>query len=253
MSGHSKWAQIKHKKAKVDAQRGRIFTKLIREITVAAKLGGGDPEHNPRLRLAIDKAKENNMPWENIERAIKRGTGELEGVEYVETVFEGFGPEGVAFLVKVLTDNKNRTTGEIRHIFSKFGGHLGAPGSVAWQFEEKGVIYIDKDKATEEQVLEIALEAGAEDVKDEGDSYCVYCAPKDFENVKKAFQERKIEISEADITMIPTSPVRIEDEKVAEKILKLMDALEENDDVQKVFANFDIPESILQAVASKSD
>ncbi|MGB9824514.1 MAG: YebC/PmpR family DNA-binding transcriptional regulator [Candidatus Hydrothermia bacterium] len=252
MSGHSKWAQIKHKKAKVDAQRGRLFTKLIREITVAARMGGGDPELNPRLRLAIDKAKENNMPWDNIEKAIKRGTGELEGVEYVETIFEGFGPEGVAFLIKVLTDNKNRTTGEIRHIFTKHGGHLGAPGSVAWQFEEKGVIYIDKDKANEDMVLEVALDAGAEDVKDEGDSFCVYCSPKDFEAVKKAFQERGIEISEADITMLPQNPVRIEDEKVAEKILKLMDSLEENDDVQKVFANFDIPDTVLQAIASRS-
>jgi len=252
MSGHSKWAQIKHKKAKVDAQRGKIFTKVIREITVAAKLGGGDPEHNPRLRLAIEKAKDINMPWENIERAIKRGTGELEGVEYVETVFEGFGPEGVAFLVKVLTDNKNRTSGEIRHIFTKHGGHLGAPGSVAWQFEEKGIIYIDKDKVSEDAVLEIALDAGAEDVKDEGDTFAVYCNPKDFERVKNAFKEKGIEISEADITMIPQSTVKIEDEKTAEKILRLMDALEENDDVQKVFANFDIPENVLQTIAAKS-
>ncbi len=252
MSGHSKWAQIKHKKAKVDAQRGKLFTKVIREITVSAKLGGGDPEHNPRLRLAIDKAKEINMPWENIERAIKRGTGELEGVEYVETVFEGFGPDGVAFLVKVLTDNKNRTTGEVRHIFTKFGGHLGAPGSVSWQFEEKGIIYVDKEKASEDKILEVALDAGAEDVKEDEDSFVIYCAPRDFENVKKAFVDNGIEISEADITMLPQSTVRIEDERSAEKILKLMDALEENDDVQKVFANFDIPGEILQAVASKS-
>lgn len=252
MSGHSKWAQIKHKKAKVDAQRGRLFTKVIREITVAARFGGGDPEHNPRLRLAVDKAKEINMPWDNIERAIKRGTGELEGVEYVETIFEGFGPEGVAFLVKVLTDNKNRTTGEVRHIFTKHGGHLGAPGSVAWQFEEKGIIYVDKDKANEDQVLEVALDGGAEDVKDEGDSFAVYCQPKDFEQLKKAFQEKGIEISEADITMVPQSSVRIEDERTAEKILKLVDALEENDDVQKVFANFDIPDGVLQSIASRS-
>jgi len=246
MAGHSKWAQIKHKKAKVDAKRGRIFTKLIREITVAARMGGGDPEHNPKLRLAIEKAKEHNMPWENIERAIKRGTGELEGVEYQEAVFEGYGPGGVAILVKALTDNKNRTTGEIRHIFSKYGGNLGSPGSVAWQFEEKGIIYIEKDKANEDAVFEIAVEAGAEDVKTEGDTYEVYTSPKDFENVKKAFVDTNIEIQNADITMVPQSTVRV-DGKDAERLLKLLDALEDNDDVQKVYANFDIPEEVLQS------
>ncbi|MCD6131330.1 MAG: YebC/PmpR family DNA-binding transcriptional regulator [Candidatus Hydrothermae bacterium] len=246
MAGHSKWAQIKHKKAKVDAKRGRIFTKLIREITVAARMGGGDPEHNPKLRLAIEKAKEHNMPWENIERAIKRGTGELEGVEYQEAIFEGYGPGGVAILVKALTDNKNRTTGEIRHIFSKHGGNLGSPGSVAWQFEEKGIIYIEKDKANEDTVFEIAVEAGAEDVKTEGDTYEVYTSPKDFENVKKAFVDANIEIQNADITMVPQSTVRV-DGKDAEKLLKLLDALEDNDDVQKVYANFDIPEEVLQS------
>jgi len=246
MAGHSKWAQIKHKKAKVDAKRGRIFTKLIREITVAARMGGGDPEHNPKLRLAIEKAKEHNMPWENIERAIKRGTGELEGVEYQEAIFEGYGPGGVAILVKALTDNKNRTTGEIRHIFSKHGGNLGSPGSVAWQFEEKGIIYIEKDKANEDTVFEIAVEAGAEDVKTEGDTCEVYTSPKDFENVKKAFVDANIEIQNADITMVPQSTVRV-DGKDAEKLLKLLDALEDNDDVQKVYANFDIPEEVLQS------
>jgi len=246
MAGHSKWAQIKHKKAKVDAKRGRIFTKLIREITVAARMGGGDPEHNPKLRLAIEKAKEHNMPWENIERAIKRGTGELEGVEYQVAIFEGYGPGGVAILVKALTDNKNRTTGEIRHIFSKHGGNLGSPGSVAWQFEEKGIIYIEKDKANEDTVFEIAVEAGAEDVKTEGDTYEVYTSPKDFENVKKAFVDANIEIQNADITMVPQSTVRV-DGKDAEKLLKLLDALEDNDDVQKVYANFDIPEEVLQS------
>jgi len=246
MAGHSKWAQIKHKKARVDAKRGRVFTKLIREITVAARMGGGDPEHNPKLRLAIEKAKEHNMPWENIERAIKRGTGELEGVEYQEAIFEGYGPGGVAILVKTLTDNKNRTTGEIRHIFSKYGGNLGSPGSVAWQFEEKGIIYIEKDKASEDTVFEIAVEAGAEDVKTEGDTYEVYTSPKDFENVKKAFVDANIEIQNADITMVPQSTVRV-DGKDAEKLLKLLEALEDNDDVQKVYANFDIPEEVLQS------
>ncbi|HOK22996.1 MAG TPA: YebC/PmpR family DNA-binding transcriptional regulator [Candidatus Hydrothermia bacterium] len=252
MSGHSKWAQIKHKKAKVDAQRGKLFTKVIREITIAARMGGGDPDHNPRLRIAIDKAKETNMPWENIERAIKRGTGELEGVDYVETVFEGFGPEGIALLIKVLTDNKNRTAGEIRHILTRYGGHLGAPGSVAWQFEEKGIIYLSKDKVSEDTVLEVALQKGAEDIRDEGDTFALYCTPKDFAELKNAFQERGIEILDADITMIPQSSIRIEDERTAERILRLVDALEENDDVQKVYANFDIPDEVLQAIAARS-
>ncbi len=248
MAGHSKWAQIKHKKAKVDAQRGKIFTKLIREIMVAARMGGGDPDHNPRLRLAIDRAKSYNMPMENIERAIKKGTGELEGVKYENAIFEGYGPGGVAILVVALTDNKNRTTGEIRHLFSKHGGNLGSPGSVAWQFKERGFIVIDKAAADEDTVLEIALEAGAEDVVTGEDSYEVYTDPKEFENVKKAFEERGIPLSQAEITMFPQSTVKL-GEKDAEKVLKLINALEEHDDVQHVYANFDIPDEILQKVA----
>lgn len=248
MAGHSKWAQIKHKKAKVDAQRGKIFTKLIREIMVAARLGGGDPDHNPRLRLAIDRAKSYNMPMENIERAIKKGTGELEGVKYENAIFEGYGPGGVAILVVTLTDNKNRTTGEIRHIFSKHGGNLGSPGSVAWQFKEKGFIVIDKSAADEETVFEIAIEAGAEDVITGDETYEVYTDPKEFEAVKKAFEEKGIKPTQAEITMIPQSTVKL-GEKDAERVLKLMSALEEHDDVQQVYANFDIPEEILQKVA----
>ncbi len=248
MAGHSKWAQIKHKKAKVDARKGKMFNKIIREITVAARLGGGNPEFNPRLRMAIEKAKEINMPQDNIERAIKRGTGELEGVTYEQAIYEGYGPGGVAILVVALTDNKNRTTGEVRHIFSKYGGNLAGAGSVAWQFEEKGVIYIEKDKADEDTIIEIALEAGAEDVKTEGDTYEVITGPKEFEAVRKAFEDAGIEISSASLTMIPQNTVKL-DRKKAEQVLKLIDALEDNDDVQNVYANFDISDEILASLA----
>ncbi len=248
MAGHSKWAQIKHKKAKVDARRGKIFNKIIREITVAARLGGGNPEFNPRLRMAIEKAKEVNMPQENIERAIKRGTGELEGVTYEQAIYEGYGPGGVAILVVALTDNKNRTTGEVRHIFSKYGGNLAGAGSVAWQFEEKGVIYIEKDSADEDAVFEVAIEAGAEDVKTEGDTYEVITGPKEFEAVKKAFEDAGIPISSSSLTMIPQNTVKL-DRKKAEQVLKLIDALEDNDDVQEVYANFDISDEILASLA----
>ena len=248
MAGHSKWAQIKHKKAKVDARKGKMFNKIIREITVAARLGGGNPEFNPRLRMAIEKAKEINMPQDNIERAIKRGTGELEGVTYEQAIYEGYGPGGVAILVVALTDNKNRTTGEVRHIFSKYGGNLAGAGSVAWQFEEKGVIYIEKDRADEDTIIEIALEAGAEDVKTEGDTYEVVTGPKEFEAVRKAFEDAGIEISSASLTMIPQNTVKL-DRKKAEQVLKLIDALEDNDDVQNVYANFDISDEILASLA----
>ncbi len=248
MAGHSKWAQIKHKKARVDARRGKIFNKIIREITVAARLGGGNPEFNPRLRMAIEKAKEVNMPQDNIERAIKRGTGELEGVTYEQAIYEGYGPGGVAILVVALTDNKNRTTGEVRHIFSKYGGNLAGAGSVAWQFEEKGVIYIDKDKADEDTVMEIAIDAGAEDIKTEGDTYEIITEPKEFEAVRKAFEEAGIEISSASLTMIPQNTVKLEGKK-AEQVLKLIDALEDNDDVQNVYANFDISDEVLASLA----
>jgi len=249
MSGHSKWSQIKHQKAKNDAKRGQIFTKLIREITIAARLGGGDPELNPRLRLAIEKAKEQNMPKDNIEKAIKKGTGELEGVNYIEATFEGYGPGGAALLVETVTDNKNRTSGEIRHIFSKYGGSLGSPGSVAWQFEQKGVIQVDKNAISEDDLLEIALSAGAEDMKGEDDYYEIITTPHDFIQVKSALEEKNVPIKFADILMIPKNTVKIS-EKDAEKLLKLIDALEENDDVQKVHGNYDIPDEIIEKYAS---
>ncbi|MEO0139081.1 MAG: YebC/PmpR family DNA-binding transcriptional regulator [candidate division WOR-3 bacterium] len=244
MAGHSKWAQIKHKKAKMDAKRSKIFNKLIREIQVAARLGGGDPDLNPRLRLAIEKAKEANMPWENIERAIKRGTGELEGTQYEDVIYEGYGPGGVAFMIKVLTDNRNRTTSEIRHIFSKFGGHLASPGSVAWQFVEKGVIYVDGN-VEEDKILEVALEGGAEDVKREGDTWVIYTSTENFSAVKESITKSGIPISNAHITMMPQNTVRVEG-KNAETIIKLFQSLEEHDDVQEVYSNFDIPEEILE-------
>jgi YebC/PmpR family DNA-binding regulatory protein len=251
MAGHSKWAQIKHKKSKIDRERGKIFSKIIREIIVAARMGGGNPDFNPRLRLAIEKAKSHNMPQENIERAIKRGTGELEGVNYEQVIYEGYGPGGVAIMVVALTDNKNRTVNEIRHIFSKYGGNLAGAGSVAWQFKEKGIIYVEKDKATEDDVLEASLEAGAEDVKVQEDTYEILTDPKNFEAVKKAFEERGIPYTQAEITMIPQNTVTVEQKK-AETLLKLLEALEEHDDIQNVYANFDIPEKVLKALSGVS-
>ncbi len=232
----------------MDARRSKVFNKLIREIQVAARLGGGNPDTNPRLRLAIEKAKEANMPWDNIERAIKRGTGQIEGVQYEEVVYEGYGPGGVAFMVKATTDNRNRTTGELRHIFSKYGGNLASPGSVAWQFTEVGVIYIEKDKVDEDTVYEVALEAGAEDVKEEEDMWMITTSPEDFATVKEAIERAGIPISSAMVTMLPQNTVRVEG-KTAETILKLYQALEDHDDVQQVYANFDIDTSILEKVA----
>ncbi len=249
MSGHSKWSQIKHQKAKNDAKRGKIFTKLIKEITIAARLGGGDPDMNPRLRLAIEKAKEHNMPKDNIEKAIKKGTGELEGVNYIEVTFEGYGPGGVALLIEAVTDNKNRTSGEIKHIFSKYGGNLGSPGSVAWQFEQKGIIQVDKDKVDEDTILDIALDAGAQDIKNEDDYYEVVTSPQDFVKVKTAIEENNIPVKFADVLMIPQNTVKVS-EKDAEKLMKLLDALEDNDDVQKVHGNYDIPDEIIEKLAS---
>ncbi len=240
MAGHSKWAQIKHKKAKVDAQRGKIFNKLIREIQVAARLGGGDPENNPRLRLAIERAREHNMPWDNIEKAIKRGTGEIEGAKYEEVTYEGYGPGGVAIFIKATTDNKNRTTAEIRHIFSKHGGNLGTTGSVRWQFEEKGILHVPKDKVNEEELIEIALDAGAEDIKEEGEFFDVYTSPSDFLNVKNVLKEKGIE-AEGSVQMIPKNQVKVSGRE-AEKLMNLLNSLEEHDDVQEVVANFEMSE-----------
>ncbi len=248
MAGHSKWHNIRHKKARMDAKRGQIFTKLIREITVAARQGGGDPEFNPRLRMAIEKAKEHNMPMENIERAIKRGTGELEGVTYEEVTYEGYGPEGVAIIVECLTDNRNRTTGEVRHIFSKYGGNLGTTGCVSFLFEEKGVIQVPKSEYTEEEIFEKAIEAGAEDVITEDDYYEIRTEPKELYAVKEALENMGVKIEKAELTKIPTTTVEIKDEETATKLMKLLDALEDNDDVQKVYANFDMSAQLMEKV-----
>ena len=239
MAGHSKWSQIKRKKAVLDAKRGAKFTKLIREITVSAQAGGGDPDGNPRLRTAIDAAKAQNMPQDNIDRAIKKGTGELEGVNYEEATYEGYGPGGAAILLEVTTDNLNRSVAEIRHIFSKRGGNLGAPGSVAWMFERRGQIYVDAGKYGEDTTLEAALEAGAEDMSSDGDQHVISTDPTSLHDVARKLRAAGVDYDEAEIAMIPTSTVTVEGAD-AEKLLKLVEALEENDDVSKVFSNFDI-------------
>lgn len=243
MAGHSKWANIKHKKGKEDARRGKVFTKLIKEITVAARMGGGDPSANPRLRSAILAAKAENMPKDNLERAIKKGTGELEGVNYDEMNYEGYGPGGAAIIVESLTDNKNRAIADIRHIFTKYGGNIGSTGCVSWMFDKKGLIVVDKKAASEELLMEIAIEAGAEDVKDEGDEFEVITAPDDFEAVKEALDNAKIACSSAEVTMIPQNYTRIEGAD-AEKMIKMMDALDDCDDVQNVHTNADIPDDM---------
>ncbi len=249
MSGHSKWAGIKHKKAKVDAQRGRVFTKIIREITVAARVGGGDLGGNPRLRTAVLAAKAVNMPADNIDRAIKKGTGELEGVSYEEITYEGYGPGGVAVLVEVVTDNKNRTVGEIRKLFSRHAGNLGEAGCVAFLFEKKGYIQVDASKVDEEKLMSIALEAGAEDMQREESLFAVTTVPRDFERVRDAIIKGGIQPLSAEITMHPKSTVKLEG-KPAEQMIRLMEELEEHDDVQHVYANFDIPEEIMAAMTA---
>jgi YebC/PmpR family DNA-binding regulatory protein len=247
VSGHSKWSTIKRKKSKVDAQRGKIFTKLIREISVAARDSGGDPDSNPRLRTAIQNARENNMPTANIERAVKRGTGELPGVTYESCMFEGYASGGVAILVESLTDNRNRTSAEVRHLFSKYGGHLGEPNSVSWMFEKKGIVVIDGSQADEEKVLEIALENGAEDVRSEGGVYEVLCAPEAFESLREKFKASGVEYQFAEVSLYPTTTVKLDRDK-ALKVLRLVNALEDNDDVQRVSANFDIPDAALKDI-----
>jgi len=250
LSGHSKWASIKHKKAATDARRGKLFSKLIKEIAVAARQGGGEIETNPRLRVAINRAKMANMPSGNIERAVKRGTGELPGVSYEEFIYEGYGPGKVAIMVEVLTDNKNRTMTEIRHIFSKAGASLGAAGCVSWMFHKKGVIVIPKESLPEEELIELALEAGAEDVRTIEDSYEVITLPQNFEKVKAKFDGKNVKYTLADITMDPHSTIKLQ-EKEAEQILKMMDILEEHEDVQNVYANFDISNEILEKLGKK--
>jgi len=247
MSGHSKWHSIRHKKGVVDAKRGRIFTKIIREITVAARQGGGDPEVNSRLRTIIAKAKESNMPKDNIEKAIKKGTGEIEGFNLEEVIYEGYGPNGVAIMIDTMTDNRNRTTAEIRNILTKSGGNLGENGCVAWIFEKKGIITISAEKFDENTVMEIALEAGALDIKNENDTWEIITEPEEFVDVRTAFSGKGIEIVMSEVMRIPTTTVKL-DEKNAGKVLGLMDKLDDNDDVQSVAANFDIPDEILQSL-----
>ena len=250
MSGHSKWAGIKHKKAAQDAKRGRLFTKLIREITVAAREGGGNPDANPRLRTAIERARDANMPQDNIEKAIKRDTGELPGVTYETCIFEGYGPGGVAIMVEALTDNKNRTSSEVRNIFSKKGGNLAGSGSVAWVFNKKGYVLVDKSQVSEDELFAIVVDAGAQDLKTEGKSYEIFCQPQDFEKVKNALKGKGIKWQIAELTMVPTSTVKVTGNQ-AKQVLALIEALEDHDDVQKVYANFDIPEEILEQLASE--
>jgi len=242
MSGHSKWATIKHKKGAADAKRGRLFTKLIKEITMAARLGGGDPGGNPRLRKAVDDAKAVNMPADNIKRAIQRGTGELPGVTYEEVTFEGYGPGGVAVLIEAMTDNKNRTLPEIRTIFSKNGGNLGEAGSVRFLFQKKGYLTIEKDKASEDDVMEAAIEAGADDARLAGDVHEVICAPEVFPQVKAKLEEKGLPLAMAEVEMVPTTEVAL-DQRKADQMMRLMEALEDHDDVQHVWANFDFEEA----------
>ena len=242
MSGHSKWATIKHKKGATDAKRGKIFTRLIKEITIAAKFGGGDPDGNPRLRTAILAAKAENMPAENIKRAIQRGTGELEGLSYEEITYEGYGPGGVAIIIDVLTDNKNRAVSEVRHAFSKNGGNLGAEGAVSWMFSKKGVISIDKDAADEDKLMEIVLESGAEDLNDEGTHWEILSDPKDFESVTDALKAAKIKPETAEITKIASTYTKLEGAQ-ASAMMRLLETIEDLDDTQNVYSNFDFDEA----------
>jgi YebC/PmpR family DNA-binding regulatory protein len=244
MSGHNKWASIKHKKGANDAKRGKIFTKLIKEITVAARMGGGDPNGNPRLRAAVLAARAENMPKENIERGIKKGTGELEGVSYEESLYEGYGPGGAAVLVESLSDNKNRSVAEIRHVFSKNGGSLGTSGCVAWMFKKKGYIAIERQAVDEEKLMEKALDAGAEDVREDETTFEVITAPEDFEAVKAAIDELQAPYISSEITMLPQNTTSLTG-KEADQMVKLMDMLEDCDDVQKVYTNADIPEELV--------
>jgi len=251
MSGHSKWSKIKRKKASADAKRGKLFTKMIREITVAARHGGGDPDSNPRLRTAIDEARGLNMPNDNIERAIKRGTGELEGQTLVEVTYEAYGPHGVALLIEVVTDNRNRATGGIRHVLSRHNGSLGSQGSVAWQFHAQGFISVDANKYEEDTIIALALDGGATDIKKEDTSYHIITSPENFLKIKEILQKNNIEIASSELTKVPQSTVPL-DEKQAEKVLKLYEALDELDDIQHVYANFDIPEAVMEKISSQT-
>lgn len=247
MSGHNKWSTIKHKKGAADAKRGKLFSRLIKEITVAAREGGGDPDGNPRLRTVLLTAKSANMPKDNIDRAIKRGTGEIDGVNYEEIYYEGYATGGAAVLVEVLTDNKNRAASEVRHCFSKYGGNMGEPGSVAWMFVKKGSIVFEDGSVTEDQAMEVALEAGAEDVVADGDTVEVHTAPADFESVKEAFDQAGLKYSSAEITYVPSSNLELEGKNLA-SAMKLLDALDDLDDVQKVWSNLDFSDEAAAAL-----
>ncbi len=247
MSGHNKWAKIKHKKAGTDAQRGKLFSRLIKEITIAAKNGGGDVNGNPRLRLAVQTAKDNNMPADNIKRAIQRGTGELPGVTYEEITYEGYGPGGVAVMIELVTDNKNRTVAELRHLLDRNNGKLAEAGSVAWMFQKKGSIEVPKSAIGEDDLLNIILEAGADDMKAEEDYYDITTSAEAFEAVKKAVEEKGLKVNNSSLQLLPQNTIRVEG-KEAEQVLKLMEALEEHDDVQNVYANFDIDDSVLAQI-----
>jgi len=248
MSGHSKWSSIKHKKGALDAKRGKIFTKLIREITVASREGGGNQDANPRLRLAVQKAKDANMPSDNIERGIKKGTGELEGVSYETVSFEGYAPGGVAVIVEGLTDNRNRTTSDVRSIFAKRGGNMAGAGSVAFQFEKKGIFLVKKEDANEEELLNVILEAGAEDLTADEDFFQVICRMPDFDKVRSALIGKKVKLESGELSMIPKNTVKVEDAETAKKVLTLVEELEDNDDVQNVYSNFDISDEILNEI-----
>ena len=248
MSGHSKWSTIKHKKAATDSKRGKLFGKIIKEITVAARMGGGDQSSNPRLRAAVASAKSANMPGDNMDRAIKKGTGELPGVSYEEIIYEGYGPGGVALIIEVVTDNKNRTVAEIRSYLTKYGGSMGETNSVNWMFKQKGILAVPSDQIEEPELMEIVLEAGAEDLSLEGDVFEIITAKEDFEAVKKAVDDKNLKTTLAELAMIPQSGVSL-DEAKAKSMLKLMELLEDHDDVQKVHANFEIADETLEALA----
>jgi YebC/PmpR family DNA-binding regulatory protein len=246
MSGHSKWSTIKHKKGAADAKRGKVFTRIIKELTVAARLGGGDAEGNPRLRAAVAEAKASNMPKDNIDRAIKRGTGEMEGVIYEEITYEGYGPGGVAIIVEALTDNTNRTTPEIRHMFEKHGGNFGTPGSVKFQFEKKGYFAVEKKAVSEDKLMEIALDAGADDLQtDDPEMFEIYTAPSAFEGVRQALEANKIPTIEAKLDMIPGTYVAVDEQK-AKQNMRLLEALDDHDDTQSVYSNFDVPAEMME-------
>ena len=249
MSGHSKWHKIRHTKGAVDAKRGRLFTRLIKEITVSARIGGGDPGGNPRLRTAVDTARAANMPSDNIKRAIQKGTGELPGQQIEEVTYEGYGPGGVAIYVQAMTDNKNRTLPEIRHLFAKFGGNLGEQNSVGWMFEKKGYLVVDKGNLSEDDLMELVLEAGGEDLRDDGESFEVFTSPETYQLVRDALEKKKVPIATGEISMVPKNRIRVEGAK-ARSLLNMMEALEDHEDVQHAYANFDIADEELDLQAS---